>query len=199
MRKNYLKIILLILLSVVVVQAYYLYALNDEKSAIKEGGLSPDVKSLLLEPNLLSLDRFFNEKENPFIEIERLRREIESSFMNFDHFFQITPSLDSLSSKWHRVPRFDMKEQKGNYIITMEIPGADKSNIDIKTEKGRLMVSAKVSEEKDDNTTTYYRHERRTSSYRRDLLLPVDADEKSLKSEYNGGLLIITLTKKTAE
>ena len=75
-----------------------------------------------------------------------------------------------------------MKEQDGKYIITIEVPGLDKNEINIKTENGQLIVSANVSKVKDNNTTTYYQRERRMSSYRHITLLPTDANEKSLHS-----------------
>jgi len=88
-----------------------------------------------------------------------------------------------------------MKEQNGKYFITIEVPGLDKHAINIKTENGQLIVSANVSKEKDNNTTTYYQRERRTSNYRHVTLLPTDANEESLHSEYKDGLLTITFEK----
>ena len=120
---------------------------------------------------------------------------MERNFMDFENFFQTTPSFNQFSSRLYRMPRFDMKEQDGKYIVTMEIPGIDKSAIDIKTENGRLVVSAQMSQEKDNNTTTYYRHERRTSSYKRVIQLPSDVNEKSFNSEYKNGLLTIVFEK----
>lgn len=192
MKKDYLKVIVLVLMVIISVQAYYLYDLNrtQEKNEIKIPFSFPEGSSL---------ESFFHDEDNPFIEMERLRREVENSFRNFDNFFQTFPFLERLSSQWYRIPRFDMKDQDGSYIITMEIPGSDKQAIDVKVENGQLKVSAKVSEEKDDNATTYYRHERRTSSYKRIITLPKDADEKSLESDYKKGLLILTIDKKSSK
>lgn len=193
MKENYLKILLLALVVVVAIQGYYLYDLNrsvKEKPVAITSGVSFAV------PKIRPFSGFFDDKVDPFVEMERLRREMENNFRDFDNFFQTTPTFGQFSSRLHRIPRFDMKEKDGKYIITMEVPGADKSAIDTKVENGRLVVSANVSQEKDDNTTTYYRHERHTSSFKRDILLPDDADEKSLRSEHENGLLIITIDKK---
>jgi len=146
-------------------------------------------------PEGVSFIGFFDKRGDPFIEIERMRREMENRFMNFEDFFQTVPSLNTFYSKLYRTPSYDMKEQDGKYIITMEVPGLDKNKINIKTENGQLVVSANVSEEKDNNTTTYYQRERRTSSYRHAILLPIDVNEQSLHSEYKDGLLTITFEK----
>ena len=170
MKENYLKVVLLLLIAVVSIQGYFLYDVN----------------------------RTMNERRVsvfPFIEMDRMHREMEKKFMNFEDFFQTVPSLKQFYSKFYRTPSFDMKEQDGKYIITMEVPGLDKDAINIKTEHGRLIVSAKVSKEKENNTTTYYQRERRMSSYRHVVLLPTDANEKSLHSEYKDGILSITFKK----
>ena len=170
MKENYLKIVLLLLIAVVSIQGYFLYDVN----------------------------RSMNERRVsvfPFIEMDRMHREMEKRFIDFEDFFQTVPSLKQFYSKFHRTPRYDMKEQDGKYIITMEVPGLDEDAINIKTEHGRLIVSAKVSKEKENNTTTYYQRERRMSSYRHVVLLPTDANEKSLHSEYKDGILSITFEK----
>ena len=180
MKGSYLEIVLLALVAVVAVQGYYLYDMNR---TLKEEQVSP------------TFNGFFDANGDSFVEMESLRHKMERNFMDFENFFQTTPSFNQFSSRLYRMPRFDMKEQDGKYIITMEVPGIDKSAIDIKTENGRLVVSANVSEEKDNNTTTYYRHERRTSSYKRVIQLPADANKKSFNSEYKNGLLTITFEK----
>ena len=192
MKENYLKVVLLLLIAVVTIQGYFLYdvnrTINEERVSVNGGGP-------LVLPNMVPFIGFFDRKEDPFVEIERMHREMEKRFMDFEDFFQTVPSLKQFYSKFYRTPSFDMKEQDGKYIITMEVPGLDKDAINIKTEHGRLIVSAKVSKEKENNTTTYYQRERRMSSYRHVVLLPTDANEKSLHSEYKDGILSITFKK----
>jgi HSP20 family protein len=193
MKENYLEILLLLLIVVVGIQGYYLYDLN---STLKDRQISEQVGGSLLIPEIRSFNGVFDKNTDPFMEMERLRQEMENSFMDFENLFQTTPSLNQFSSRLYRIPRLDLKEEDSKYIVTMEVPGIDKNAIDIKIVKGRLIVSAKVSEEKDNNTTAYYRHERRTSSYKRVVKLPSDADENSLQSSYKDGLLTITFDKK---
>ena len=193
MKDNYLKYIVLALVAVVAIQAYYLYGINR---TAKDKQVFAEVGSLFMMPDVKPFDGFFDEKGDPFVEMERLRGEMENSFRNMENFFQTTPSLKQFSSRLYRTPLFDMKEQNGKYVITMEIPGSNNREITTKVENGHLLISANVSEEKEDNSTTYYRHERRTSHYKRVIPLPNDADEKSLQSDYKDGLLSIAFDKK---
>lgn len=192
MKENYLKIVLLLLIVVVLIQGYVLYDIN---STIKEERTFVKTKESLVLPSIVPFIGFFDRKEDPFIEMERIRREMEKRFLDLEDFFQTVPPLQKFYPKLYRTPSFDMKAQDGKYILTIEVPGLDKNAINIKVENGQLIVSAHVSKEKDNNTTTYYQRERRTSSYRHVVLLPTDANEKSLKSEYKDGLLTITFEK----
>ncbi len=196
MKDNYLKYVVLALVGVVAIQGYYLYDINRTK---KEKPLFTEVGSLFMVPDVKPFSGFFDKNDDPFLEMERLRREMENNFRNMENFFQTTPSLKQFSSRLYRTPLFDMKEKDGKYIITMEIPGSNSHEIVTKIENGHLLVSANVSEEKEDNATTYYRHERRTSHYKRVISLPNDTDEKSLKSDYKDGLLSITFDKEKPE
>ena len=192
MKENYLKIVLLSLVVVVVVQGYFLYDVNK---SVRKSQVFSETNDTLALPNVVPLIGFFDIKEDPFIVMERMRREMESRFKKFEDFLQTVPALNKFYSKLYRTPRFDMKEQDGKYIITIEVPGLDEQDIKIKIEGRHLIVSAHVSKAKDNNTTTYYQRERRTSSYRHVTLLPADANETSLRSEYKDGLLTITLKK----
>ena len=182
MKDNYLNVVLLLLVVVVAIQGYFLYdmnrTMNEKQVSVKIG------------------ESFVLPSGDPFIEMERMRSEMENRFMDFEDFFQTVPSLNKFYSKFYRTPNSDIKEQDGKYIITIEVPGIDKNAINIKTENGQLIVSANVSKVKDNNTTTYYQRERRMSSYRHITLLPTDANEKSLHSEYKNGLLTIIFDKK---
>ena len=193
MKEDYLKIVLLLLIVAAAVQGYFLYDMNR---TLHEKQVSVKAEESSLHSDIVPPIDFFDRKEDPFVEMERLRRDMENKFMNFEDFFQAVPSLSQFYSKLYRTPSFDMKEQGGKYIITLEVPGLDKDAIHIKTEQGRLIVTADISKEADNNTTTYFQHERRTSSYRHVVLLPTDANEKSLHSEYKDGLLNITFEKK---
>ena len=192
MKENYLKLVLLLLIVVVAVQGYFLYGVN---STINENRVSAKASDSLALQNVVPFVGFFDRNEDPFIEMERMRHEMENRFMNIEDFFQTVPSLNKFYFKFHRTPRFDMKDQDGKYFITIELPGLDKQAINIKIENGQLIISANVSKEKDNNTTTYYQRERSTSSYRHVTLLPTDANEKSLYSEYKDGILTVTFEK----
>ena len=180
----------------IAIEGYYLYDMNRSKNVKDDPSVYLSQKMPLVFDARESMDSFFEENQNPFIEMDRLRRKMESNFRDIDNYFQAIPSFNKFTLASYRVPSLDMKEQKGKYIITMEIPGSLSNAIETKIKNGRLSVNAKVSEEKDDNTTNYYRHERHASSYRHEVTLPTDADTDSMQKEYKNVLLTITFNKK---
>ncbi|MBC8238740.1 MAG: Hsp20/alpha crystallin family protein [Helicobacteraceae bacterium] len=197
MKENYLQIILVLLIAVIIMQGYYLYDLSSSKHAQKEVPIYLNQRAPLLFDAVDSMDDFFDKHKNPFVEMGRLRRQMEDNFRDIENYFQVVPSFNKYSLESYRIPRFDMKEQKGKYIITMEIPGSLSNAIKTEVEDGRLSVSAKILEEKDDNTTNYHRHERYARAYKHEMILPDDADVSSLQKEYKDGLLIVTINKKS--
>ena len=168
MKENYQKIALLLLVIVVAFQGYFLYDINR---TIKGDPVSLRNWELSTFP------------------------EMEKRLMNLENIFQTIPSLNQLYSRFYSTSTFDMKEQDGKYIISMELPGLDKDSISIKIEDGQLIVTASVAKEKSNDTTIYYQRERRVSSYKNVVLLPKDTNEESLQSEYKDGLLTITFEK----
>jgi len=101
MKENYLKVVLLLLVVVVVIQGYFLYDVN---STIKENQVSVKASDSLAQPIMVPFVSFFDRSEDPFMEMERIRREMESRFMNIEDFFQTVPSLNKMRSKLYRTP-----------------------------------------------------------------------------------------------
>ena len=157
--------------AVIAVQGYYLYDLSRSENVKNEVPVYVSQRAPLLFEAMDSMDDFFDENRNPFVEMGRLRRQMENSFRDIENYFQAIPSFNKYTLESYRIPRLDMKEQKGKYIITMEIPGSLSNAIKANIENGRLFVSAKIVEEKDDNNTNYHRHERHASSYSRSRVL----------------------------
>ena len=185
MKESYQKIALLLLVIVVAFQGYFLYDINR---TIKGNPVSLKNWELSVFPEIVPFIGFNDTKEDPFLEMEK-------RLMNLENIFQTIPSLNKLYSRFYSTSTFDMKEQDGEYIITMELPGLDKDSISIKIEDGQLIVTASVAKEKSNDTTIYYQRERRVSSYKNVVLLPKDTNEESLQSEYKDGLLTITFEK----
>lgn len=93
------------------------------------------------------------------------------------------------------VPSIDVSETEDQFLISAELPGMDKDNIDISLENGRLSISGERSFEKEDKGKKYHRVESSYGSFERSFQLPDNVDEESISATYENGLLNISIDK----
>lgn len=93
------------------------------------------------------------------------------------------------------VPSIDISETDKQFIISAELPGMKKEDININLENGRLAISGERSFEKEEEGKTYHRIETNYGSFSRSFQLPDNVDENSIKASYEDGLLNITIEK----
>ncbi len=97
------------------------------------------------------------------------------------------------------VPGIDISETDEQFLITAEIPGVKKKDIDINLEKGRLSISGKRSFKDEEEGKTFHRVETKYGSFNRSFHLPDNIDEDSIDASYEDGLLKISIDKTENE
>lgn len=108
-----------------------------------------------------------------------------------DEFFRplfYDEKLDSMKT--------DIKETPVSYEMDVEMPGFDKSDIDISVENGYMTIRAekKEKEESGKDERRYVRKERSVSCQRSYYI--GDTEEGDIKAKYDKGVLTVTLPKK---
>lgn len=94
------------------------------------------------------------------------------------------------------VPSIDISESEDQFMISAELPGMKKDDIDISLENGRLSISGERNFEHEEKGKTYHRVETKYGSFNRSFQLPDYVDEESINASYNDGLLNITIDKE---
>jgi len=91
----------------------------------------------------------------------------------------------------------DLKDETDRYVIKTDVPGADESTLDVTLNGRQLTISIKTESEtkQQDDNNNYQRNERFNGEFQRSLPLPGDVNKDGIKTEYNNGVLIITLPK----
>jgi len=137
--------------------------------------------------------------------LENLRGEVDRLFEDFDRDFWRSPlrrSVSDVEQFWRRqvsrgfVPAVDMVEQDAAYEITVELPGIDGKNIDVKVENDSLAIKGEKQSEKEERKEGYYLHERHFGSFERHLSLPEGVDTNKIEASFKDGVLTVTLPKK---
>ena len=95
-----------------------------------------------------------------------------------------------------KVMRTDIKENKDNYDIMIDLPGYEKENIKIDVEDGYLNITAKTnSNSTDDEKGKYVRRERYYGEMSRSFYIGDDVKEEDIKAAFKNGTLSITVPK----
>jgi HSP20 family protein len=89
------------------------------------------------------------------------------------------------------IPAVDIIETKSAYIVTLDIPGAEKEHVKAKIEEDTLIVTAPVSEYHESGKEHEFAKE-----YRREFSLAHDIDLNTIDAKYELGVLSVTLNKK---
>lgn len=93
-------------------------------------------------------------------------------------------------------PGIDISETEDQFLISAELPGMNKEDINISLENGRLSISGERKFEREEDGKTYHRVETRYGSFNRSFQLPDNVDEESIDATYSDGLLNISINKQ---
>lgn len=126
---------------------------------------------------------------NPFDEIERMFDRMGSRLEPFEEgVFEGSVAVD-------------VEETDDAYVVTADLPGFDRDDIDVELAGDRLTLSAthteSESEEGDEDEGRYLRRERRERSVSRSIRLPEPTDEDAAEADYTNGVLTVTLPKES--
>lgn len=93
-------------------------------------------------------------------------------------------------------PSVDIKENRKNYEITVEVPGVDEGDVKLELADGALMISGEKKHEKEEKDEHYHSLERSYGSFKRVIALPEDVNEDGIEAKFKNGVLTITLPRK---
>jgi len=93
------------------------------------------------------------------------------------------------------VPGIDIAETEAQFLVSVELPGMEKKDIDVSLDNGRLTVSGERKFEEEEKGRTYHRVETKYGSFSRSFQLPDNIDENSINAKYENGILNISIDK----
>ncbi len=92
-------------------------------------------------------------------------------------------------------PALDLYEDKDNLVVTAEVPGIKKEDIDISLHDGNLTIAGERKVEKQYGENETQRSERFFGRFQRTVSLPKAVDGNAVKASYKDGILTVTLPK----
>jgi HSP20 family protein len=126
---------------------------------------------------------------SPLDQLTTLRDEINRLFDN--------PLADSNGSEVFNTwaPALDLYENKDNLVVTAELPGLKKEDIDISLHEDNLVIAGERKEETQYSENETQRAERFYGRFQRTIALPKKVDVGAIKAAYKDGILTVTLPK----
>jgi HSP20 family protein len=92
-------------------------------------------------------------------------------------------------------PRIDMADRGDAIVVTAELPGVDRNDVQIMLEDEYLVISGEKKLEREDEEQGVYRVERAFGSFQRVIPLPDGVDVERAEAKFDNGTLAIRLPK----
>ena len=110
----------------------------------------------------------------------------------FNHFWSPSASKEMAADFFS--PRVDIKEKKGKYEITADLPGVSNEDLSVTLDNGVLTIEASTEEEKtEEEDGKVIRKERRSGKFMRSFNLGSDVKESDIKAKFKNGVLKLTV------
>jgi HSP20 family protein len=93
-------------------------------------------------------------------------------------------------------PAVDVMEKDDSYIITADIPGLTKMDINVNISKDILSISGERPHDTDQDSNSYHYRERSRGEFVRSFNLPESVNEKKITANFKDGILTIELPKE---
>jgi len=123
-------------------------------------------------------------------------REMEQMFENF---FMDWPNPARLLRREEEeqfyFPYFDLREEEDDYVLTADLPGVKKEDLDITATEDRIILKGEHKEETEESDKGYFHKERYFGSFQRSIALPGGIRSEEVKASLKDGVLTLRLPK----
>jgi len=117
----------------------------------------------------------------------------------FKGFFVRPVSYDARSAPEAPRLKLDVTEKNGAYLVTADLPGVKKEDIQVAIDGAQVTLSAEVKRAKEVAEDERALHvERSYGKVSRSFALPQELDEAKAEAKFRDGVLELTLPKKAA-
>lgn len=136
---------------------------------------------------------------NPFKDVERflnqMSRQLEEASGGLDPEEQVRRWSSGFESM-----AVDIVEQDDEFVVTADLPGFDRDDVDIRVTENRVHIEADHRDESaEEEDGRHIRHERRHRTVERSMTLPKEVDATEAEATMRHGVLTVTLPKRTVE
>ncbi len=119
----------------------------------------------------------------------------------FDDFWGLKiPDFTLMRVPRVQFPKIDIKEEEKNYLLTAEVPGLSKDDINIEVnDNNMLTIFSEHKEEKEEEKEGYIYKEQSHRSFSRSLRIPEGISYQEITAKLEDGVLSLTIPKTEPE
>lgn len=128
---------------------------------------------------------------DPFEEIRRTQERL-------NQFFEDYMPIEEWAGKIY-TPAIDIQDEENKLVVTADLPGVNKEDIELNVKDDILEISAKCNQENETKEEGYLRRERTYTNFYRAIKLPSNVTEEEATAKMENGVLKITLPKLKLE
>jgi HSP20 family protein len=129
---------------------------------------------------------------DPFEEIKRTQERLNQLFEDF-------MPMEEWGGGKVFTPAVDIKDEEDKLVVTTDLPGINKEDVEISLKEDMLEISAKSGKEKETEEEGYIRRERAYTRFYRAVRLPTSVKEEGGTAKIENGVLTIMLPKMKLE
>jgi len=129
----------------------------------------------------------------PFNEIDRLQRQMNSLFEDF-----LTPTWKTNEDFIH-TPTAEIEETEEAIHLKLEVPGMEAKDLNIEVTRDSVSITGERKQEQKSQENGTFRSEFRYGKFQRVIPLTRQIDNTNVKAEYKDGILNLTLPKAEEE
>ncbi len=133
---------------------------------------------------------------DPFGDIESLGREMDKLFAEMMNRLRALPGWEHGSVNFS--PKMDMREDPDKYVLTFDLPGVDKGDINVRIVDRSVIVSGRRESSISHKGKNFLREERSFGQFARSVTLPGPVKASGMKAEYRNGVLTVVVPKAQA-
>lgn len=95
----------------------------------------------------------------------------------------------------------DVKETEEGYLVAVEMPGFDKSEISVELDKGYLTITASkdLNQDEQDENGKYIRRERYAGTMQRSFYVGESVQQEDIKAKYENGVLTLGVPREDTQ
>lgn len=135
---------------------------------------------------------------DPFQEMHAMHERINELFGSAFGRFQQSDVFSGLSGKYVFSPNINLVDQGDSFLVTVDLPGAEDSRIDVHIQGQTLTISGTLqAETSQTDKGKILRQERQSGSFKRILTLPVPVQADKMTTTNKKGVLSIIIPKET--